>query len=915
MSPGELSDVIRPGRSQGLDYVSLEELRKKTGISTHEALKWTLNELLCNSLDTDATTITVNVTTVGNFDEITLSDNGSTKITLDDVKLLLDFSNKASSKRGLLRVSRGAHGNALKCVFGYSYALAEAAELTPPMAYVLSHGERFRIRIAPDRVTQEITHEITVEETTQTEVNAFTFRFPVDRRSSRLHSTENRDKPLLEARMLRDLIHATGMVNPTRNITYDLWGIHVGTVGEAGEAGRLGKDTSVLWYEPEEFTELLYDYARARPRTQLKEFISLFRGFTAKKTIREKLHILRDSANHDSQTEKTQFFPTTPIKDLSPGDVERLYHVLRSNAKPVTTRRIAHVLGCVGEKQFEAVRMRMGWTGLKYKLIKHRVEPSKTPSGKLLSHASYPILIELAVFDRAPDDAEGPKVYRCVNYMASDESLFNRIFNINQRLGQVGITRETPITIVIHLVTPVLKWLNIAKTTVGGDHIGRQMKKAFDKLLPIPKQPRRYKAKTPKKPVSWFPRGNIETENYRWRLRDFAGTMRVLDSRRGSILSKISARGWGYILEGLGKIHKGEFNALAKSINDCIKLGYLPIDFTAADQDPTRRFSGIHMASNPTDLLRNLQNNIDEALIALPHHTTEYWKDEEYYLMMFVEKIDIFNLFEPICKEYNVPVSNSGGWYTLKPRYQVGMLSRRAMARGQKPVLLLFFDHDVAGLKISSTIRKGLRDMMGATKWDPSDLIIDRFGLNQDDIERHGLTWIPNLKSSSGRDPNPRRKDVREYVSRYGVRKCESNALLKDEVTLRIGLSLCRDAIERYYGGDALARFRRKREQTRERLKEIFENPVWEDIQRELSKLIEGYDEENGDELAPPEAEKEYAVNIYERLDEEYYRFGRCPVCSTLFDYDRGFPGKTVRCRTCNAPMRLIEAVEGELDG
>jgi len=218
-------------------------------------------------------------------------------------------------------------------------------------------------------------------------------------------------------------------------------------------------------------------------------------------------------------------------------------------------------------------------------------------------------------------------------------------------------------------------------------------------------------------------------------------------------------------------------------------------------------------------------------------------------------------------------------------------------------------------LKISQTIRKGLRDMMGATKWDPSELIIDRFGLNQDDIEKHGLTWIPNLKSGSGRDPDPRRKDVREYVSRYGVRKCESNALLKDEGTLRIGLSLCRDAIERYYGADALARFRRKREDSKKKLGEIYENPIWRDVREALRELIEGYGEDESREVAPPEAEKEYVVKIFERIGEEDYRWGRCPVCITLFDYDMSILGKMVRCRACNAPMRLVEAVEGDIDG
>ena len=909
-----LGDIIRPGVTRGLDYVILEELRKRSGIQVQGVLKWAMSEMLCNSLDTDATAITIKVTTIGDFDKITVTDNGSTKLTINDVKLILEFANKASSKRGLLRVTRGTHGNALKCLFGYNYALAKAAGLTPPIAQISSHGEMYTIRIAPNRVSQEIEHEITVARAL-TDQNSFTFRFPVNRSSSRLHSIENRDTPSIEARMLRDLIHATGIVNPERRITYDLWSIHVGTMGKAGDAVNLGKDTSVLWYEPSEFTELLYDFARARPKTQLKEFLSLFRGFTAKKSIREILQILSDSPNHDSQTEKMHYFPTTLIRDLSPSDVEKLYYVLQTKAKPVSKRRIANVLGCVGEVQFEALMVREGWMGLKYKLIKDRVEPLKGSFGEPLSHATYPFLIELAVFDRAPNDTEGPKVYRCVNFMASNETLFSRIFNINLRLGQIGITQETPITIVIHLVCPVLRYLNYAKTTVGGDHIGKLMKKAFDKLLPIPKQPRRYKRKTPRNPVSWFPRGTFENKSYRWRLRAFAKTMQALDSQRGSILSKVSARGWGYILEGLGKINKGEFNALAKSINDCIKLGYLPIDFTAEDQDPTRRFTGIHTASNPPTLLRGLQENMDMVLDALPHHTTEYWQDEEYYLMMLVEKIDIYNLFTPICKEYNIPISNSKGWYTLKARYQIAKLSQRAIARGQKPVLLLFFDHDISGLKISQTIRKGLQDMTGATKWDPSGLIIDRFGLNFDDIEENSLTWIPNLKSGSGKSPNPKHKDVKEYVSLYGERKCEANALLKDEESLTIGQELCRNAIEKYYGADVLGRFKKKRESSKKKLNKIYENPVWSDVRVSLMDLIEGYPVEITEQVAALETEKEYIVKIYQKIDNEHYHWGQCPVCETSFDYNRSIINAMVRCRTCNIPMRLIEAPEDSSNG
>ena len=35
-----LQDVIRPGTKRGLDFVVLEELRKRTGIMPEEVLKW-----------------------------------------------------------------------------------------------------------------------------------------------------------------------------------------------------------------------------------------------------------------------------------------------------------------------------------------------------------------------------------------------------------------------------------------------------------------------------------------------------------------------------------------------------------------------------------------------------------------------------------------------------------------------------------------------------------------------------------------------------------------------------------------------------------------------------------------------------------------------------------------------------------
>ena len=349
--------------------------------------------------------------------------------------------------------------------------------------------------------------------------------------------------------------------------------------------------------------------------------------------------------------------------------------------------------------------------------------------------------------------------------------------------------------------------------------ISQALEKAFDKVLPIPKTPRVYRPPPPPKPLSWVPTGKLGNYVYEARLADFAREIRAIDAKRTTKI-RFSSRGWCYALEGQW-INKGEFDKTAKALNDCRKIGLLPIDFTAEDQDETRRFAGIHEASNPTVLLENLRSDVNEMLETLPAHTTDYWEGEKCYLMICTEKGDLRNLFKPICDEYHVPIVSSKGWYPILLRYYIAELSIKAEARGLTPVLLLFYDHDPAGLKITSKFRKGLRDISRSVDWHPTKLIVERFGLNKEDIDRYGLTWIENLKTGSGREA----KDP-DYVKKYGRRKCESNALFRNDETLEAGERICRDAIERYYGKDALERFGEKEKKAKESLSAVYENPL-----------------------------------------------------------------------------------------
>jgi hypothetical protein len=450
-----LKDVIRPGVTRGLDFIIIDELRKRTGITPNSVLKFALGEMLCNSLDKDdATEIDIDLRSEGKFHRLKVSDNGSKKLTLEEIKLILNFDYKASSKRGFHRVSRGYLGNALKCIFGYSYALAESKGLAPPDIVVGSASNEYRIVLRPNRVKGVIESEIVATERSDNECTTFIVKFP-------------RDGLNADPQALKDLIFASSMVNPQRKITYNIFG-EKGELGSAEGGKAIRRETSVLWYTEKQFQSLFEDFLRARPETQLKEFISLFRGFTSKAIIREILQNL-NSANHDSRKNpRVQFLPVTPIQEFSTGAVSELFRMMRAKAKPIAKRSIGSVLGFVGEESFEEIRKQQGWERLRYTMIPstqiecpelfHDVTPCDNPD-----HVEFPCLVELAVFDRK-DDGEGLKVYQCVNFMASMEDIFSRIFDIGYRLGRVGIKAETPVTVVAHLVCPVLKWLNYGKS-------------------------------------------------------------------------------------------------------------------------------------------------------------------------------------------------------------------------------------------------------------------------------------------------------------------------------------------------------------------------------------------------------------------------------------------------------------------
>lgn len=324
----------------------------------------------------------------------------------------------------------------------------------------------------------------------------------------------------------------------------------------------------------------------------------------------------------------------------------------------------------------------------------------------------------------------------------------------------------------------------------------------------------------------------------------FANFLKNMDRTIGM---KMSARGWAYALEDemipqIGEVTKADFDYVENLINKCRKLGHLPVDFVA--QEEARGFSGVETPENETPV-EYLRDYISTTLKCAEYYTPDWWDGEKYYIQMVVEKIDLKSLFEPICKEFHIPIATSKGWSSIIQRAEYAKRFKMAENQGLNCVLLYCGDHDPDGLRISEFLRKNLSDLTdvywsdGLEGYSPRNLIIDRFGLNFDFIIKNKLTWIENLITGSKKNlASPEHKNyympyVQDYLKTVGVRKCEANALVKRK---QEGRQLCVDVIIKYLGIDAKDRFEKKRQAIRDNINDFFKKT---DLDKTLKKGLD----------------------------------------------------------------------------
>ena len=316
---------------------------------------------------------------------------------------------------------------------------------------------------------------------------------------------------------------------------------------------------------------------------------------------------------------------------------------------------------------------------------------------------------------------------------------------------------------------------------------------------------------------------------YQSDLADFAGLIKQI---RSTIDFTISSRGWCYQLEDHGLL-KSDFDKAQEAINECRKCGLLPLSICADDK--ARVFNCIQRLdySSSDYMVNDIWETVDWRISS---YTPEsFWKNQPHYLQMVVEKIDLLNLFMPICRKYNIPIANARGWSDYNMRADMMRRFRDHEGQGKQCVLLYCGDHDPAGLNISDSLRNNLNELSKAVDWIADNLIIDRFGLNYDFIEKNELSWIDNLISSSGRDlSKPKKvkdkktgelknaaleKYIADYIAMYGIRKVEANSLV---IRPKEGRSLCEQTVLKYVDTGLIPEYQSRLEFARVNLREQF---------------------------------------------------------------------------------------------
>jgi hypothetical protein len=301
---------------------------------------------------------------------------------------------------------------------------------------------------------------------------------------------------------------------------------------------------------------------------------------------------------------------------------------------------------------------------------------------------------------------------------------------------------------------------------------------------------------------------------------------------------RFGPRGWAYYAEGLGLITKGEFDRFEQLLTVMRKDGELDPD--VIEPDASRMATEVYdfkaTSASPEDMAQYAVDDIGENLKTWVRgfHEVGYWDNLPYYVEMIVEKKDLVQIFRSTADRYNVRITNGKGDTDIHTRLAMFKRFRDHTYDGRQCILLAIGDHDPKGLHIVDGLHRTFMSCAGikGLDWDDPDFEVVPVGLTERQIDSLDLMKIDNLETGGGRDlSDPRHPDhhkpyVQDYLARFGVWKCEANALVGHPAKAR---ELLETAINRYIPASHPADVAEQNE------------PGQDSVRQAISRLVQDY--------------------------------------------------------------------------
>lgn len=421
--------------SRSMEYMSENELTKQIGHPRHLWHLAIVKELIDNALDhTEEIGVLPEITVTVDDEGIAIQDNGA-GLSPEIVVGMLDFEKRISSREAYRSTTRGAQGNAAKCLIGVPYVWNgdKTGRVT-----IKAQGVRHDITVELDRLAQapKIKHVQTDEKVQNgTFIKVYLRQLP---------SILDRDNKLSFVLFAQEY----AALNPHLTLSLEAFGGSCSwdrTVSECKKWTAAEPDPP-RWYDIEGFERLVGAcIAKDRDTDADRSVRDFLRGF-AGLSRSAKLKAVTD----DSGLSRCNLSILVNCNGLDRNKTTRLLEAMQEHGREPKPAK----LGRIGREHIESsvfASLNVVSETIMY----------KTESGTMIG--GLPFVVEAAFAELSASESESRIITGCNFSPAVDRPCVRTLDTI---LEHQMIEDDSPVVVMLHIVTPAPKYLDRGKSVI-----------------------------------------------------------------------------------------------------------------------------------------------------------------------------------------------------------------------------------------------------------------------------------------------------------------------------------------------------------------------------------------------------------------------------------------------------------------